>query len=321
LYFFAYISHSEEQDFAKSWITRIYTILIILFGLLQQFFVSLDLANKYSDGGLPLVTLFSIYYCVLAVLLFIVLPFSTFYYETSEETSVYFRIRGAFFRCALYAFLMITLIVVTFFITKDEKTSLFIYVIAFFMIFGWFLLFFTLGVGLVAVPFDLILSFINRPKPISQAEFEVNKKVLLDNLLFLRKRCNESLEDRTKIDSQKGFKGWWANARLTRRVASLHAKTLVLEHEYIRLVKLSKFNKYVEPIAYYLKLILAIMFILIDCVFIVQIFGCQFLNYQDIEGCKFDFLNTIVRNLSRQDVGLGFITTGIILALSIYLLF
>mmetsp|Transcript_8556 Transcript_8556/g.7580 ORF Transcript_8556/g.7580 Transcript_8556/m.7580 type:complete len:279 (+) Transcript_8556:21-857(+) len=258
LYLFAYYSHSDEQEFAKSWFTRIFTIFIILFGMLQQFFIALDLANKYSDGGLPLGLLFTIYYFALAVMLFIILPFSTFYYESSEETSVYFRIKGAFFRCFSYAFLITVLLVATFFIT-DSGYAFKYYVIGFFMLFGWFILFFTLGAGLVAVPFDMIYSFIKRPQPIKQAEFEVQKKILLDNLLLLRKRCNICLDERIKINNEKGIKRLWNNSRLTRRIASIHGKTLILEEEYKKLVRLSKFNKYIEPISYYFKLILGIL--------------------------------------------------------------
>jgi hypothetical protein len=88
-----------------------------------------------------------------------------------------------------YALIVIIVMVATYFGTRgDGAQSFTIYVIAFCEIIGWFLLFFTLGVGWVALPFDLIYEFFNRPKPIKQAEFEVKKKVLLDNLLFIRSR-------------------------------------------------------------------------------------------------------------------------------------
>jgi len=80
------------------------------------------------------------------------------------------------FRCVSYALIITIVIVVTYFILNDENSKSFtIYVIAFFMIFGWFVLFFTLGVGLIAVPFDLIYDFIKRPVPMKNAEFEVKK--------------------------------------------------------------------------------------------------------------------------------------------------
>lgn len=265
LYIFAYYSHSEEQEFAKSWITRIFTMFIILFGMIQQFFISVDLADHYSDGGLPLRLLFSIYYCILAVFLFVLLPFSTFYYETSEETTVYARLRGAFFRCITYAVLVIVITVGSYFLLDSEDSRNFeIYVIAMFMLLGWLLLFFSLGVGLVALPFDLIYEFLNRPRPIQPAEFEVQKKLLLGNLLFLRKRCNEALEDRTKVETIRSFKGWWNSTRLARRVESIHIKVLVLEEEYIKLVKLSKFTKFIEPLVYFFKFIIGILFIIIN---------------------------------------------------------
>lgn len=62
LYLFAHYSHSDEQDFAKSWITRGFTILIIQFGMLQQFFLALDLSNELGNGGLDLMIVFKVYY-------------------------------------------------------------------------------------------------------------------------------------------------------------------------------------------------------------------------------------------------------------------
>lgn len=163
--------------------------------------------------------------------------------------------KGALFRVVTYAIVVTILMLATFFLTNKGSKMFPTYIIAFIMMFGWILLFFPLGTGLVAVPFDLIYGFIQRPQPIKQAEFEVKKKVLLDNLLFLRKRCTETFDLRTKAASQKGFKGWWNMSRLNRRVASIYVKVLVLEKEYIKLVKRSKFAKYVEPMVDYFKLV------------------------------------------------------------------
>jgi LMBR1 domain-containing protein 1 len=132
------------------------------------------------------------------------------------------------------------------------------------MLLGWLLLFFSLGVGIIALPFDLIYEFLNRPHPIQPAEFEVKKKLLLGNLLFLRKRCNEALEERTRVENMRSFKGWWNNGRLTRKVASIHIKVLVLEAEYIRLVKLSKFTKFIEPLVYFFKFVIGILCIVVN---------------------------------------------------------
>lgn len=248
------------------------------------------------------------------------LPFSTFYYETSEDISTKVRIRGALFRSVPYAFLSIAAVVATFLILNSKDSESFtLYMIAFHMILGWIFLFFALGAGLIAVPFDLIYSFLNRPMPMKSVEFEVKKKMLLDNLLFMRLRCNEALEERPRIDSQRGIKGWWNNSRLTRKVASLHSKSIVLEEEYVRLVKISKYNKYVEPITYYFKFMLGIIIIIVNVCIIVQLVGCQFLEPSKKEECSFKFFNTVIQGLSKESTGLGFITTAIIFLLSCHL--
>jgi len=89
----------------------------------------------------------------------------------------------------------------------------------------------------------------------------------------------------------------------------------------VSLVKRSKFAKYIEPLTYYFKLVLAIMCIIINISLIVQLFGCQVLSSGDDEHCSYEFLSTIIDALSRQSVGLGFVSTAIFLLFSVYLLF
>lgn len=320
VYMFAWYSHHDEQRFAKSWITRIFTILIIMFSMLQQFLIPLDLSNAYNNAGLDLDFLFSFYYWALALWLFIFLPFSTFYYETSEDTSTKARIRGALFRSVSYALVVIIVIVVSFFVTDSSDSKEFtVYVIAFHMILGWFVLFFALGVGFVALPFDLIYGFMKRPKPMKSAEFEVQKKTLLNSILFLRLRCHEALEERVRVENQRGIKKWWNSSRLTRKVSSLHWKSIILEEEYVKLIKISKYNKYIEPMVDYFKLMLGIFLIIVNILFVVQLIGCQFIEPSKVDSWKFKFLNSLIDAFSKESVGLGFLTTAFFFLLSCHL--
>jgi len=101
----------------------------------------------------------------------------------------------------------------------------------------------------------------------------------------------------------------------------LHSKSITLEDEYVKLVKISKYNKFVEPLAYYFRLILACILIIVNILFLVQLVGCQLLEPSNPDNCKFKFFNTIIDSLSKQSTGLGFITTAIILLLSCHLTF
>lgn len=52
------------------------------------------------------------------------------------------------------------------------KVSIFVYVIAMLCFFGWLLFMIYGGVGIVALPYDLITEFTQRPPPISKAQFD-----------------------------------------------------------------------------------------------------------------------------------------------------
>ena len=221
----------------------------------------------------------------------------------------------------IYAILVILAIVVGYFVLGSSSRSFTAYIIAFHMIFGWFLLFFALGTGLVALPFELIYQFATRPKPMKAAEFEVQKKTLLNAILFIRLRCNEALEERIKYDNQRNIKRWWNMSRLNRKVASLHVKAIILESQYVRLIKISKYSKYIEPMVDYLKLFAGILIIIVNLLFFVQILACQVLEPSNTTECKFSFLNSMIQTFSKESVGLGFLTTGIIFLLSCHLTF
>ena len=53
------------------------------------------------------------------------------------------------------------------------------------------LMFVFLGAGFVTLPYDFIMLYINRPLPIKEAQFEVEKSVLLNNILSLRTLARE----------------------------------------------------------------------------------------------------------------------------------
>ena len=69
---------------------------------------------------------------------------------------------------------------------QNIQTSLVIYILALLSFIGWFLLSLFAGMGLIAVPMDLISAWWNRPMPIDLKKFAEKK-------LELKKRCNDLL--------------------------------------------------------------------------------------------------------------------------------
>jgi LMBR1 domain-containing protein 1 len=73
---------------------------------------------------------------------------------------------------------------------------------------SWFLFVIFGGIGLAALPLDLIYDFCTRPKKLSSVEIEKQKKRVVENSISLKELANEvrSLEDRgakTKTSMKK----------------------------------------------------------------------------------------------------------------------
>jgi hypothetical protein len=54
---------------------------------------------------------------------------------------------------------------------------------------GWVVTFYAIGAGLAVLPYEYLYSYINRPKKVTPGEFDVLKKIMLNDLLTLRKRA------------------------------------------------------------------------------------------------------------------------------------
>ena len=58
------------------------------------------------------------------------------------------------------------------------------------------------------LPYDHVIDFFYRPKPISAGDFEVRKRLLLPDVMTLRKTVKELEEDRNQVSNIKGITGY-----------------------------------------------------------------------------------------------------------------
>jgi hypothetical protein len=73
---------------------------------------------------------------------------------------------------------------------------------------GWILFVIFCGVGFVSLPWDLILDYTYRPKPIDEGNFEKRKSLLLDYSLMLRNDGKKLAEDRFFVNTIRGIEGF-----------------------------------------------------------------------------------------------------------------
>jgi LMBR1 domain-containing protein 1 len=103
------------------------------------------------------------------------------------------------------------------------KVSLFVYVVGLLAAIGWFFFFVFGGVGLAALPMDLISDFRNRPKPITIAEYAAKKVDIGSRIAKLMEEGKELEERETKGET---------GVRFTRKKNQFKTKVQGLEDEY-----------------------------------------------------------------------------------------
>lgn len=82
------------------------------------------------------------------------------------------------------------------------------YLIGLIAFIGWWIFIIFVGVGLTAIPMDLINEFRNRPRRMSPQDFVVKRNKLLQHVKMLRKDGKYLENVKESVDKGKGVKGW-----------------------------------------------------------------------------------------------------------------
>jgi len=147
-----------------------------------------------------------------------------------------------------------------------------IYIVAVLCFIGWFFFAVFGGIGLSAVPLDMILEWVDRPKAINQYTYQQRRKVLGQAAATLIGRA-EALQE-MEGDLLSKSKSWGVN-RQKRQVKAEYNRfkrdVLILETEFDKLV-VSKFNKGENLAVSIIKLVLGIVFAILSIMWILQIF-------------------------------------------------
>ena len=131
------------------------------------------------------------------------------------------------------------------------------------------------GAGLVVLPYEYFWSYVNWPiKQMSSAEFEVEKWILLNDLLSLWERAKKLEEDwpvAEKKNILKQYSIWF-------RIVALDCECNVVEWEFNKLIKLSNRKKFLDPALYFAKLIFGIIFAIIMFLWVLSMILCEIIN-------------------------------------------
>ena len=144
----------------------------------QLLLIPLDVSNAIDIGGINMLLLYSIVYIVIYIFCTAVIPFMIFLYESDEDDGLGKRIGWALFSTFLIQVFTSLLIFVSYnwlsvyHTSNGDQAKMYttMYMMVCMSFAGWFLLSIFGGVGLLALPIDLINAFVNRPKTLKPEE-------------------------------------------------------------------------------------------------------------------------------------------------------
>lgn len=272
IYLFIIYCHPDDLNFGAGWFAKVMFLLgsAVSWGFLL--IMPLDIANSRGTGGnLNMQLMYMIFFILFLVFLVVLLPITLFIYESDDEKPIISRFCGAFVLelfflvivivlafiaygvlstavlCSLYTQVVANLTIsewsfamnVTPTLLQDAVTYRvppFLFPVIFLEFLGWFLFFIFGGIGLSALPMDMIIDYFYRPRPRSAKEIAERKVALrrrTEELLLFAKSIEDKNESFKEEADQKGFFSKWRGKRSIRHnEKELNKEVYKLEEEF-----------------------------------------------------------------------------------------
>ena len=193
-----------------------------------------------------------------------------------------------------------------------------VYVMGLMSFVGWWLLVMFGGIGISAIPLDLINSYRFRPIKKSAMELQANERSLKARSQDLLERANEIKLSQNSIDAETSwFRKRSLKNKLRRDMNKFQADTLLLELDYAIYMQ-EKGIAHKNPLWYLLYLILGIFFSIVSAVWLLHILLYMLIKNEDNVPVT-PFLNEVLTGL--QYPGVTFIGTAVYAFLAIYLMY
>jgi len=259
-YILVYFSAPEDKN------TAIFPKVVTVFGLTlaccNVLLLPLDRANQTTNGGIPMAQLWLASYITLGILILVVVPFAIFYYEAEDpDKSNVSQIVSAMKWCIviIIVFAIITILLYVFLgvaevpVTKlsaslgdtqsmllclqctqktdqtvNYRVSILLYLISMLAFAGMFVFVFFCGIGMAALPMDLINSWRTRPKKIDFKRYAETK-------IIMGRRASDLLTKAEKLKAKLGRSGRPKNRKQRNEFNRFKANVLLLEEEFTKL--------------------------------------------------------------------------------------
>lgn len=294
IYILVYFQHEDDKNLA------IFPKIVVVSGLtlacVAVLLLPMDVANAATFGDLPMVLLWQIVYMAIAILCVFVIPFALFYYEAEDPESNSSQFWTALkYEAITVVVAFITLIIMYTFLgwvdipirgyesgTKDidEEVSSScpdectgksfimtlgvtppVYVMALIAFIGWFFFVLFGGIGLAALPLDLISDFQNRPKGIDLAEYA-------DQKIKLNERANKLIEIGKNFEKEGRLQ---KQSRGNKKIFNKFKQAVFFLEKDWELLKIQYKQRGGNPLAYWFWLLVGIICSVLSIFWVIHI--------------------------------------------------
>jgi LMBR1 domain-containing protein 1 len=149
------------------------------------------------------------------------------------------------------------------------KVSFQVYMVAFMCFIGWFFFVTFGGIGLSALPIDLILEFVDRPRAIDEMTYQQDRREIGTDSQGLLRRAEELKEKDNKIAMETGWRASRARKRLQADYNKWKTEVNFLEEDFERL-QVSKHERGESILVSVMKLAFGIIFAIMSIMWILH---------------------------------------------------
>mmetsp|Transcript_34221 Transcript_34221/g.72891 ORF Transcript_34221/g.72891 Transcript_34221/m.72891 type:complete len:538 (+) Transcript_34221:227-1840(+) len=326
-----YYQHPDDSGFGSSAISKVIIIASLTLAWMLNILLPVDVRNSRPRPGLiDMEVIWLIGFGTLAAFLVLIVPAAMFYAEVEGDDIVKKKRRYVFCNMLALLFFVTCGVAISYpFLanaslpveeydcdiwldgdaaltlselgtsscsdststTMDIKVGFDIYIVAVMCFVGWLFLVIFGGIGLSALPMDLILEYMDRPRAIDEQTYQQRKRLLGQAATALV----ASAESLQKQDGDLADATGWRVSRQKRQVKADYNKfkrdVMLLETEFEKLA-VSKFHKGENLAISIAKLLLGIFCAILSILWVIHIVLCVMLPQLD-DTIDIPFLNAL----------------------------
>jgi len=287
-----YYQREEDSRFGAGCLCKAIVVASLTLAFLLVVLLPLDVRNTRPGPGIPglMAVLWRVAFSLLAAFAFVIVPGAAFYDEVEGDDTVQRKGRHVCCSLGFTVFISAAIIGISYPFLGDValpvqkytcdaweagdadvqvddicfasivseakfKADLQVYLVAILCFFGWLFLAVFGGIGLTAVPLDLILSFVDRPRPIDEKTYTQQKQLLARAAQAMLRQSEELQRLDGELAEEKSWGARWRRRTLNQDFSKFKRDIYLLEEEFDRL-RVSKFERGENPAVSFAKLVL-----------------------------------------------------------------